>query len=797
MHGLGMTDFRQLFESTPGCNLVLRPDFSIAAVSEDYLQATMTRREAIIGRPLFEVFPDDPRDPGATGVSNLRASLLRVLEHKHRDVMPVQRYPIRRPGNKGDDFEERYWSPVNSPVLGADGQVAYIIHHVDDVTDVVRLTEEKLEQEGKLRDASTRSEQYLELLDRTQDAMMTVDEDGRIQLVNLQAEALFGYAREELVGKPLSLLVPERFRGTHSRHVGSYLAGPSARAMGPERELFGRRKDGTEIPIEVNLSPRPSDAGTRIVASIRISERRRLLQEAKRTAERLASAVESIQDAFALFDREDRLILCNSVYRRLLDARSGPLVGTSYQELLDSWLNSIEFPDEATRARFREERLARRVDAPASSFDIQLRDGRKLRVSDRRTAEGGIVKTVWDVTEDERLKEELRQARAAAEAANSAKSEFLSSMSHELRTPLNAILGFAQLLQRDSKEPLSARHQARVRQILHGGEHLLRLIDDVLNLARIEAGRVSVYAEAVSVGDVLGEVRQTLEPMAARQGIALAVEALPPELPLIWVDRTRFAQILLNFGSNAIKYNRAGGRVSFAVSRPVPSHIRVSVRDTGMGIPLDKQHMIFQPFQRAGQETGPIEGTGIGLVITQRLAQLMHGDVGFTSTPGEGSVFWADVPAKGAGRAARSPTSTPAPAPSSVPPPSGPRLILYVEDNAANVAFMRDLIETFEDTELLTTQTAEEAIQIARTRRPAVVLMDINLPGMSGVDALRILRASPDTSKIPIIALTAAATERDKQRGLEVGFYRYLTKPVNVDDLIRALDSLLARSTRD
>ncbi|HVZ32875.1 MAG TPA: response regulator, partial [Polyangiaceae bacterium] len=607
---------------------------------------------------------------------------------------------------------------------------------------------------------------------------------------------MFGYQRADLLGQRFEVLVPERFRRRHAEHVSQYWGTPSARAMGSGLQLFGRRRDGSEVSIDVTLSPRLGGDGNSVAASIRISDRPRLLEAARLTSERLASAVESIQDAFALFDADDRLILCNSVYRRLIDEKKGPLVGLSYPELLDGWINRIEFSDAAAREQFRTERLSVHRGQPTSSFDVRLRDGRKLRVIDRQTAEGGMVKTIWDITEDERHSEELRAARAAAEAASAAKSEFLSSMSHELRTPLNAILGFAQLLQRDQREPLSDRHKARVQQILQGGEHLLRLIDDVLNLARIEAGRVSISTESVDVAGVLEEVRKTLEPMASRQGIEISLEAAPGTPARVAADRTRFAQILLNFGSNAIKYNRPGGCVSFRVEQRDPGLVRVTVQDTGNGIPFDKQHTLFQPFQRAGQETGPIEGTGIGLVITQRLARLMHGDVGFDSTPGVGSRFWVDIPAEVVPvESAEQPTPGPSSSRRSGAVSDAFRRILYVEDNRANVAFMQDLIDSLENSELLITSTAEEAVELLRSSRPDVILMDINLPGMSGIDALRALRSSAATAHIPVIALTAAATERDRQHGLQAGFYRYLTKPVNVDELMEALNSLLQSKT--
>jgi PAS domain S-box-containing protein len=633
---------------------------------------------------------------------------------------------------------------------------------------------------------------YMKLLDSAPDAIVIVGVDLRIQIVNLQTEALFGYRREELIGQQLEILIPERFRGTHGDHLRHYFANPDARPMGSGLQLFGRRKDGSELPIEVSLSPQRDDHGMTVSAAIRdISDRVRLEAAARVTADRLVSAVESIEHAFALFDSEDRLISCNSVFRRLTHAASpGALVGKRYVEVLDGWIGDMEFVDDAARERFRTDRVSRRALDLTSVFEIRLLDGRSLRIIDRRTPEGGIVKTILDRTDDETHAKELFEARATAEAASVAKSDFLSSMSHELRTPLNAILGFAQLLRRDKREPLSDRHKERLTQILRGGEHLLRLIDDILDLARIEAGSVSVSPEPVSIGDVLDEVRRTLEPIAISQSIELSVDRIPQDLPMITADRTRIAQILMNLGSNAIKYNRPGGTVRFGVAAQSSTAVRVTVRDTGYGIPTERQDKLFQPFQRAGQESGPIEGTGIGLVITKRLAELMAGVVGFHSVPDEGSEFWVEMPV----HVARLPATPIVVRPEHVvatPTTHPKRLVLYVEDNPANVAFMRDLIGDLDNLELLTVPTAELGIDVARTRQPDLVLMDINLPGMSGLDALGALRAIKETERIPVIALTAAASERDRNRGLEAGFYRYLTKPVQVEVLIEAIESLL------
>ncbi len=786
-------DFRRLFESAPGCYLVLSPELTIVAASDAYLHATMTRRDDIVGRGLFDVFPDNPEDPEATGVSNLRASLGRVLAHRRPDAMAVQKYDIRRPDSEGGGFEERHWSPVNTPVLADEAGVAYIIHRVEDVTDRVRLERQSAQHEGAIQELASRSEErYRQLLEAAPDAMVVAGPDGLITLVNRQTEALFGYSREELVGRSLEVLAPEAARGSHARHVERFFASPRTRTMGSGLDLHGRRKDGALIPIEVSLSPLLAGGEASISAAIRdVSDRRRMEAAARLNADRLTSGVESIQDALALFDAEDRLVLCNSAYRRLMGAAvTGPLAGRAYAELLDAWMGDLVFSGDEERARFREGRLVDRS-RPTAVFEVRTSDGRSIRIMDRRTPEGGMVTTIWDLTDDVRREEELRAARTAADVASAAKSEFLSSMSHELRTPLNAILGFAQLLQRDRREPLSDRHKARVEQILKGGGHLLRLIDDVLDLSRIEAGRVSISTEPVGVAEVLEEVLATLRPVADRAGVRVDLAPLPGR-PTVVADRTRFAQILMNYGSNAIKYNRRGGRVTFAVSQLGPDRLRVTVSDDGAGIPVDKHDKLFQPFQRAGQETGPIEGTGIGLAISKRLAELMHGSVGFRSVPSEGSDFWVEMPVP-----AKSDLPQALPVSSNEEARlDGARrgLIVYVEDNPANVTFMRDLLDAFEGIELATAPTGEIGVELARSRLPNVIILDINLPGMSGLDALRVLREHPETRDIPVIALTAAASERDRQRGEQAGFYRYLTKPVNVGELEAALEALLAPS---
>lgn len=635
---------------------------------------------------------------------------------------------------------------------------------------------------------------FVQLLDAAPDAIVVVDAEGRMLFANSQTELLFDYAREELLGKDVELLVPERLRASHVRQRKGFVGTPHTRPMGTGLPLFGRKRDGREFPIEICLSPLHTQSGTLYSASIRdVSQRKQEELEVRRVQEHLLSAVESIQGAFAIFDSEDRLVMCNSAYRQVIGTTlTSSVVGCSFLELLDASVGAGIFEAEASSEL--RSRWASYHRAPEGALDLRTSGGQHLQVVERRTPGGGVVTSIADVTDAVAHEDALRQAQALAERASAAKSEFLASMSHELRTPLNAVLGFAQLLQRDKKAPLSQRQQERVEHVVRGGEHLLRLIDDVLDLARIEAGGVLVSLERVDLTEVLSEIKATLDPMASRARILVAVGELPRDAAYVVADRTRLKQVLMNYGSNAIKYGRAGGTAEFVASTR-DGVVRISVIDDGTGIPLDKQSAIFQPFQRAGQEAGPIDGTGIGLVISKRLAELMGGAVGFESTEGRGSRFWIELrpPAEDqSGKAAsggeqESTTTVLAGA-------EGPRyVIVYVEDNPSNIAFMTDLLADFERVELITAPTAEIGIEVVRARTPDVVIMDINLPGMSGLEATRQLKSWPETRDIPIVALSAAAMIRDAARVAGAGFYRYLTKPVRVDELTATLEELFHR----
>jgi PAS domain S-box-containing protein len=434
----------------------------------------------------------------------------------------------------------------------------------------------------------------------------------------------------------------------------------------------------------------------------------------------------------------------------------------------------------------------------------RARDGKETVVSynattfyDRDRTLQGVFAAARDVTERKRLDQVLREknielesSKSVAEKANLAKSEFLSSMSHELRSPLNAILGFAQLMESDAA-PATPSQKASIDEILRAGWYLLELINEILDLAQIESGKLSLSKEPTLLAEVMLECQAMIEPQAQSHGIHMTFPSF--DVPCyVAADRTRLKQVLMNLLSNAVKYNQAGGTVAVDCAGSTQERIRINVRDSGAGLSPEKLAQLFQPFNRLGQEQGAEQGTGIGLVMSKRLVQLMGGVLGVESHVGEGSVFWCELDAAEAPdlevRLAE-PAAVPlAPAPTGMPLYS----MLYVEDNPANLALVKQLIARRPTMRLLTAVDGNMGIRLARAQQPDMILMDINLPGISGIEALKILRNDPATAHIPVVALSANAMPRDIEKGLAAGFFSYLTKPIRVPEFMAALDTALA-----
>jgi signal transduction histidine kinase len=532
---MAQVDFRSLFEAAPGLYLVLDPDLRIVAVSDAYLGATMTRREQIMGRGIFDVFPDNPDDPEATGVSNLSASLGRVRQEKVADTMAVQKYDIQRPEAEGGGFEERYWSPKNTPVLDEAGELGYIIHRVEDVTEFVRLTERGTEQEA---------------------------------------------------------------------------------------EIFLRTQ-------------------------------------------------------------------------------------------------------------------------------------------------------------------ELQKLNKRLQAANQAKNEFLSRMSHELRTPLAAIMGFSELL---GMADLDERKSDWAATILKAGRHLLQLVDEVLDISRIEAGEMSLSLEPVPISPLLDEALELIQPLAEGHRVKLHPPRIGEGGVYVRADNQRLKQVLINLLSNAVKYNRDGGDVEVSVEPAASDRIRIAVTDTGKGIDPDSIEKLFAPFERldAGSE---VEGTGLGLALSQRLVEAMGGTLTVTSTPGEGSTFTVEL-ARGEPAAVAADTEEHALIGERTY--DGERSLLYIEDTVANVRLVEEILSSRPSVRLLPAGMGSLGLELAMEHRPDLVLLDLHLPDIGGDEVLARLRADERTRDIPVVILSADATDRTPGPLLEAGAQAYLTKPIGVRELLEVVDAYVA-----
>jgi signal transduction histidine kinase/ActR/RegA family two-component response regulator len=416
-----------------------------------------------------------------------------------------------------------------------------------------------------------------------------------------------------------------------------------------------------------------------------------------------------------------------------------------------------------------------------------------VSVTALRDPQGAIIGYLLIGTDNSVRKQvelELHDAMAVAKKANLAKTEFLSNMSHELRSPLNAILGFAQLMESDDT-PQTASQKESTGQILQAGWYLLNLINEILNLAMVESGKLQLSLEPMSLGEVMLDCRTMIEPQAQKSGITMSFCQL--EKPcFVLADRTRVKQILINLLSNAIKYNQAGGAVVVGCSASSADRIRISVKDTGPGLSTDKLAQLFQPFNRLGQEAGEEEGTGIGLVMTKRLVELMGGVIGVKSSVGVGSVFWVELLLSAEPQLADDGTTDAAALqPAQLRNDAALRTLLYVEDNPANLKLVAQLIARRPNMCLLSAADATLGIELARDRQPEVILMDINLPGVSGIGALKILREDPLTQHIPVVAISANAMPHDIHKGLEAGFFRYLTKPIRVIEFMDVVDLAL------
>jgi len=645
---------------------------------------------------------------------------------------------------------------------------------------------------------------------------IATDALGVIQIFNVGAERMLGYTAAEVMNKitPADISDPDEVIA-RAKELTAELGTPitpgfealvfkASRGIEDIYELTYVRKDGSRFPAVVNVTAL-RDAHDAIIGYLLIgtdnTARKRVEAEQKALDQRLRdqqfytrSLIESNIDAIMTTDPSGTITDVNKQMEILTDCTRDELIGAPFKNYF-------------TDSRKAEAGIKLALSGQkVTNYELtaRARDGRETVVSynattfyDRDRKLQGVFAAARDVTErirlDQALREkniELQSSKSVAEKANLAKSNFLSSMSHELRSPLNAILGFAQLMDSESPPPTDAQ-KASIAQILQAGWYLLDLINEILDLAVVESGKLTLSLEPVSLGDVMLECQDMIAPQAQMHGITMRFET--GEKPLIvFADRTRLKQVLINLLSNAIKYNRPEGTVTVRCTLRTSDRVRITVTDTGAGLPPEKVAQLFQSFNRLGQEAGGEEGTGIGLVVSKRLVELMDGVIGVESTVGVGSEFWIELSTTvAAASRGKAPDLEMPAAPSRI---SGvvPRTLLYVEDNPANLKLIEHLIARRPDMRMLSAGDATYGIEIARSAQPDVILMDINLPGINGFDALRILREDPATSRIPVIALSANAMPRDVERGLTAGFFRYLTKPVRIHEFLEALTEALA-----
>ena len=645
---------------------------------------------------------------------------------------------------------------------------------------------------------------------------IATDAKGVIQIFNVGAERMLGYVAADVMNKitPADISDPQEVIA-RAKALSVELSTPitpgfealvfkASRGIEDIYELTYIRKDGSRFPAVVSVTAL-RDAQNAIIGYLLIgtdnTARKQVEEEQKKLDQRLRdqqfytrSLIESNIDALMTTDPSGIITDVNKQMEALTGCTRDELIGAPFK-------NYFTDPERAQAAikLVLSEKNVTNYELTASA-----RDGKKTVVSynattfyDRDRKLQGVFAAARDVTERKRFELELQEtnvelesAMSAAEKANLAKSDFLSSMSHELRSPLNAILGFAQLLETTSPLPTTSQMD-NIAQILQAGWHLLKLINEVLDLAVVESGKLSISTEPASLAEVMSECQAMMEPQAQQRGISMTFPQLDICPYYVNADRTRVKQVLINLLSNAIKYNREQGTVEVKCDVAGPERIRISVKDTGAGLPPEKITQLFQPFNRLGQESSAGEGTGIGLVMSKRVVELMKGVIGVESTVGVGSVFWFEF------------LLTPAPKPTDVstestivanaPVPTGAllRTLLYVEDNPANLTLVERLIARRSDIRLLTAVNGTLGIDLARASRPEVILMDINLPGISGFEALTILRADPATAHIPVVVLSANAMPSDIKKGLEAGFFHYLTKPIKVNELMDTLDAAL------
>ena len=633
------------------------------------------------------------------------------------------------------------------------------------------------------------------LLDASVDVSVIFNENLLVQSFNKTAEKTFGYSEAEIKGQPFHHLLAEPFASNYLSDMQKYLSEGETEIVGHFRQLVARHKDHSSLPMDTMINTVIVDGQTLFVATARdISARLKQEQENRDIEARTQAIVDSAVDGIITIDGRGLVKTYNPAAEKIFGYSDSEVIGKNVNMLMppsravehDSYINNFITTGTAKIIGLDREVVGQRKNGSSFPMDLSVAEA-KIAGQHIFT---GIVR---DISQRKLVEDQLLQAKEEAERANHAKSDFLSRMSHELRTPLNAILGFSQLLEMDNLNPVQ---NESVQHIIKAGRHLTGLINEVLDIARIESGRQDLSLEPLKICTLLDDTRQLMEPLAAERNIKL--QKLDPGQcdTHVAADLQRLKQVLLNLISNALKYNHDGGQVTLFCEETREGILRVNIRDTGPGIAPDNLRRVFEPFERLDADAQGVEGSGVGLALSKALVEAMGGVLGLDSQVGTGSTFWIELaiidPPSASDTAQHCQQKTLA----------QPDLdkkqaatVLYIEDNIANFRLVEVALSRRPHIQLITAMEGELGLELALRHQPDLILLDIHLPVLMGDKVLARLRAQPETQHIPVVVISADATQSKVDKLLAAGAHTYLTKPFNIKELLRTVDSLLETRT--
>ncbi|CAK0740611.1 membrane hypothetical protein [Azospirillaceae bacterium] len=783
------------FQQSVVCLVVLDRCYNFLRVNEAYARVCRRKIEDFKGRNHFEMYPSDTK---------------RIFDEVVQNKRPFETFSRAFTFPDQPERGVTYWDWTLVPILDHVGEIEYLVFSLTEVTERVRVEEALRENEAK----------YRALFDHSPDSILLIDPQTMRPIeFNRSAYRSLGYERDAFAALRLSDINIEKTEQDIRRHLDKILL-----CGRDDFECLHRTCDGEVRNRLVSVQTTAIHGQTVLHAIWRdITDIRRAQKEIEENERRLVEITAALGEGLHVINDQGRIVFSNPAASRLL--------GWSETEMLGAEGHQLVHPHHGDEACSQEKCALYCAYSSGGSLlahedAFWTKDGRSLLVSatltplwrDGRSV--GAVIAFQDISERKRNEMELSRYRENLEArvaertaalnqsnrelaaakqraddANLAKSSFLAGMSHELRTPLAAILGFSQLLMMKRGETLTGNTDIYIDHIIRNGRHLLALINDLLDLAKIDVGKIAICIERTPLTELLAYLEASLMPLAEIADVTVVISPVDPQIPgEVLADPTRLHQALLNLATNAVKYNRPGGMVNISCEQNKPGWIRLKVIDTGFGIPEERQTELFQPFNRLGQENSTIDGAGIGLALTRKLVHLMGGTIDFCSTFGEGSQFWIDIPTAPLEDAeefdlASMPDSTADDLTAKVNRivADRNRTVLYVDDNQTALDLVEKILAEMPNVTVLTARTAEAGIESARRHRPDIILMDINLPQMNGVMALMALRRYDETRNIPVFALSAAAGASDIEHGLAAGFERYLTKPYDVSDLLSAV----------